>query len=70
MSFWASQRPLQRVAVLLLEARKAAGEWRMGSRMPNTLFLVDTKARSEDSWVMGAWMIRPPSGHGGSSGTS
>ena len=59
VSLKAAQRLLQTVAVLLLEAKKAAGEWRTGSLVPNPPFLMEAWARSQASWTMATWMIPP-----------
>ena len=44
--------------MLLLEAKKAAGEWRTGSLMPNPQFLMAC-AQCPASWLMATWMIAP-----------
>ena len=54
--------PLPSAAVLLLEAKKAAGEWRTGSLMPNPPFLMEVCTRSRASWVKTTWMIRAVEG--------
>ena len=58
----AERRPevtIQTAQRLLLEAKKAAREWRTGSLMPKLPFLVDGCAREQASWVMASWMTSP-----------
>ena len=59
MSLCSDQRLLHREDVLLLEAKKAVGEWRTGSLKPKPPVLVEACARSHASSVMGTWMIPP-----------
>ena len=59
VSLCSDQRLLHREDVLLLEAKKAVGEWRTGSLKPKPPVLVEACARSHASSVMGTWMIPP-----------